>query len=394
MVPHSELRIQVCYHPHFSPRRVSIREDRELGRGSENVGSSSVSPTGCISKERQESERNGGGGSRQESGKTCSQMTPQERRQYDWYIKKYERADMTGNPKAERERISMIIAALFPYHSHMPPERHERKVGKKKSLPGETLGESRDEIKARTAAQKQEQQVQRAKAQQRALMHAAPYNVHHVSTRQKAQSKSEAAAEKKSRSPSPSHSSSSGSSSSSSSSPSKGEQDEQEVQEVPTEQVTAPEPPPEEPKVVKPSPLFRLAKRLSRKTTVFPTEQPPKEVQEVEETPVQPSMEAQEAREMPPPDPPRPWEPELPIPSRSGEPESGTSNYESAEEPEEEVTSSGRRKRPWGSITPSAASENEMGQESLDLQSHDPRPESVAMAGWAQGLSVPTACNS
>ena len=108
-------------------------------------------------------------------------MTPQERRQYDWYIKKYEKADMTRNPKAESERISMIIAALFPCHSHMPPERHEKKVGKKKSLQGETPGESRDEIKARTAAQKQEQQVQRAKAQQRALLHAAPSNVHHMS---------------------------------------------------------------------------------------------------------------------------------------------------------------------------------------------------------------------
>ena len=32
-----------------------------------------------------------------------------------------------------------------------------------------------------------------------------------------------------------------------------------------------------------------------------------------------------------------------------------------------------------------------MGPESLDLQSHDPRPESVAMAGWAQGLGATTA---
>ena len=32
-----------------------------------------------------------------------------------------------------------------------------------------------------------------------------------------------------------------------------------------------------------------------------------------------------------------------------------------------------------------------MGPESLDLQSHDPRPESVAMAQWGQGLGAPTA---
>ena len=90
----------------------------------------------------------GGGGSRQGSRSACPQMTPQEKRQYDWYMKKYDRAEMTRNPNAERERISMIIAALFPHHSHMPPERHERKVGKKKSLQGETPGESRDEFKA------------------------------------------------------------------------------------------------------------------------------------------------------------------------------------------------------------------------------------------------------
>ena len=152
LVPHSELRIQVCYHPSFSPRLVSIREDRELGVVSEIVGSSSVRQVDCNIGKRQQSERNGGGGSRQEHGNTRSQMTPQETRQYDWYVKKYEKADMTRTPKAERERISMIIAALFPCHSHMPPERHERKVGKKKSLQGETPGESRDEIKARTAA--------------------------------------------------------------------------------------------------------------------------------------------------------------------------------------------------------------------------------------------------
>ena len=140
---------------------------------------------------------------------------------------------MTRDPERERERISMIMAALFPHHSHMPPEHNERKLGRKKGLQGETPKESRDEIKARTAAQKIEQQEQRAKAQQRALMHAAPLNVHHMSTRQKAQTKSEASATP--RAPSPSHSSSSESSSSSStsSSPSKRRDDEQEVRELP-----------------------------------------------------------------------------------------------------------------------------------------------------------------
>ena len=87
-------------------------------------------------------------------------MTQQERRQYKWYMRQYERADMTGNSEKERERererISIIIAALFPHCSHMPPERTERKQGRKKGLLGETPGESRDEVKARTAAQKLE----------------------------------------------------------------------------------------------------------------------------------------------------------------------------------------------------------------------------------------------
>ena len=94
---------------------------------------------------------------------------------------------------------------------------------------------------------------------------------------------------------------------------------------------------------------------------------------------------------MPPPDLPRPRELEMPLVAQSREHESGASSYASAEEPEEEEVSSTRRKRNWGSITPSAASETEMGPESVDLQSHDPRPESVAMAGWAQGLGAPTA---
>ena len=114
-------------------------------------------------------------------------MTQQERKQYEWYMKKYQNADMTRDPDRERERISMIIAALFPHCSHMPPERTEKKQGRKKGLQGETPGESRDDIKARAAAQKLEQQQQRAKARQRALEHAAPSNVHHMSTRQKAQ---------------------------------------------------------------------------------------------------------------------------------------------------------------------------------------------------------------
>ena len=143
------------------------------------------------------------------------------------------------------------------------------------------------------------------------------------------------------------------------------------------EQAKALKPPPEEPKPVRPpSQLFKLARRLSQKTTVYATEQPSEEAQD---------------KEMPRPDLPRPRELETPLVAQSREHESGASSYASAEEPEEEEASSTRRKRNWGSITPSAASETEMGPESLDLQSHDPRPESVAMAGWAQGLGAPTA---
>ena len=102
-----------------------------------------------------------------------------------------------------------------------------------------------------------------------------------------------------------------------------------------------------------PSQLYKLARRLSQKTTVFPTEQPSKEAQPTKETPVSTPKEAQEAREMPPPDLPRPRELEVPLGSKLGEHESGASNYESAEEPEEGGSSAGK-KRHWGSITPSA----------------------------------------
>ena len=67
-------------------------------------------------------------------------------------------------------------------------------------------------------------------------------NVHHMSTRQKAQSLPEASAEKRSRTPSPSHSTSSHKSSSSTSSPSKGKEDTQPIDEVLEEDPPAEEP--------------------------------------------------------------------------------------------------------------------------------------------------------
>ena len=92
LIPHAELRIQVCYHPSFPPKLVSIREDRELSY-----------LTGDNSVRAQVVKGIGGGGSRQ-LDKDCLQMTPQERKQYDWYVKRYERADMTRDPNGERER--------------------------------------------------------------------------------------------------------------------------------------------------------------------------------------------------------------------------------------------------------------------------------------------------
>ena len=85
---------------------------------------------------------------------------------------------------------------------------------------------------------------------------------------------------------------------------------------------------------------------------------------------------------MPPPDTPRPKPLETPPIDPSREHESGASSYASVEEPEEAETSSFKRRRSWASLTPSAVSEDEMGQGSVDLQSHDPRPASVAMLGW------------
>ena len=121
LIPGTELRIQVCYHPPFSPKLVSVREDRE----------SNLANDTSVGARVRKGEREGG--SRQ-LDEDCPQLTPQEERQYNWYLKKYEEADMARNPEKERERerISMVMAALFPHHSHMPPERREHKVGKKK----------------------------------------------------------------------------------------------------------------------------------------------------------------------------------------------------------------------------------------------------------------------
>ena len=75
---------------------------------------------------------------------------------------------------------------------------------------------------------------------------------------------------------------------------------------------------------------------------------------------------------------------------------SHASSYESVEQPieeqSEEASSAVKKKRRWELLTPSlSGTEDEMGPGSLDLQSQEPRPESVAMAQWAQGLGAPTA---
>ena len=371
LIPRTEPKKQVCYHPSFSPRLVSIREDRELTQST--IGN----PVKTQEMEKVEERRVS------QEGKNPPQMTPQERKQYEWYVRKYENADMSRDPEKERERISMIMAALFPHHSHMPPERNERKVGRKKGLQGETPGESRDEIKARTAAQKIEQQEQRAKAQQRALMHAAPTNVHHMSTRQKAQTKTEASVTQRTPSPSQSSSSESSTSSSTSSSPGKGKDDELKEREVPEEQSMAPEPSPQDARqeleeqsapsdpspqhqqpVKEPSTFYKLAKRLSRKTPA---------AEALTSVPL--PKEAQESREMPPPDIPTPRQVEAPPIEQPTGHVSGASSYASIEEPDEGELPSTKRRRSWASLTSSAGSEDERTRGSLDdLQSHDPRP--------------------
>ena len=113
LIPHAELRIQVCYHPVFSRRLVSIQEDRESTYTQNDAGS-----------EIRCEEGTGGGGSRQ-SGNECPQMTPQERRQYEWYLTKYQNADTARDPdkrerEREREREDLhdhcrIVSSLQPY---------------------------------------------------------------------------------------------------------------------------------------------------------------------------------------------------------------------------------------------------------------------------------------
>ena len=120
LVPRTDLRIQVCYHPVFSPKLVSIQEDRETTHVSGEIRDD----IGCVREDR-------GVGTRQ-LGTEYQQMTQQERKQYEWYMRMYHKADRTKDPARERERISMIIAALFSHCSHMPPERTEKKQGRKK----------------------------------------------------------------------------------------------------------------------------------------------------------------------------------------------------------------------------------------------------------------------
>ena len=76
--------------------------------------------------------------------------------------------------------------------------------------------------------------------------------------------------------------------------------------------------------------------------------------------------------------------------------QSGDSSYASVEDPLDEPRtnpSSSKRRQSWASIT-SSGSDEEMHARSVDLQSHDPRPASVLMAGWGQGLGTATVVSS
>ena len=118
-----------------------------------------------------------------------------------------------------------------------------------------------------------------------------------------------------------------------------------------------------------------------------------------------PSRDEQEALDMPPPEIPSLRQPELPtsgsiLQRLESEParghQSGDSSYASVEDPlDEQQTnpSSSKRRKSWASLT-SSGSDEEMHARSVDLQSHDPRPASVLMAGWGQGLGTATVVSS
>ena len=132
-----------------------------------------------------------------------------------------------------------------------------------------------------------------------------------MSTRQKAQTQSAVSAVTKARTPSPSQSSSSSSSSSTSSSPSKEKNEEQERKEVPEERPKPQDPPVSKQEPAKqPSALYKLARRLSGKTTPEP-----------------PSKEAQETIDMPPPEVPRTRSLEMSHLDSPREPTSGTKGF-------------------------------------------------------------------
>ena len=216
-----------------------------------------------------------------------------------------------------------------------------------------------------------------------------------MSTRQKAQNKPGPSDKKRSPSPSPSSSSSGSSSTSTSSSHGKQKDDEQEIRDAPMEQTNVPEPSqPEQQSAGESSVSHRPSRRLSKKT---PSSEALLVMGEPEQSnpPVLPFKDAQESIDMPPPEIPLSRRPELPQSDQVREHQSGASSYASAEEPESQETnpSSSKKRRSWASLTLSG-SEDEGHPQSVDLQSHDPRPPSAVMAGWGQGLGTATVVSS
>ena len=144
---------------------------------------------------------------------------------------------------------------------------------------------------------------------------------------------------------------------------SKGKEDEQQEEEMPPVESSQ-----EQPKL----------RRLHQKTTVA--------------SPVRPTKAAQEAIDMPPPVITVALDPELELEHVSHDPSHASSEQQEDQPPQPATPALSRRRkaRRWELYTPSV-SEDEVAPRSVDLQSHDPRPESVAMAQWAQGLSARTA---
>ena len=159
---HAEVKIQVCYHPYMIGTTMYVVDGAE-SHHQRQISSFPTPPReGLVSRQDQE-QRDTKGGESSQSGyqsrcdadlprASCQQrkngccscfLSPQERRQYEWYQQAYSKAHLSGIPQGERENIHDHDCIVSLPQSYAARASGEEGKEEEKSAEGSRRGEPR-----------------------------------------------------------------------------------------------------------------------------------------------------------------------------------------------------------------------------------------------------------